>query len=206
MTMMKRIPGFAFLFFLIATADPIVFRVTAGAAVPLRERISLNPEAIAEVQIITNQYAAEYGRASGGRINLRTRGGANELRGEGYFYFGDEALNANTYFRNARGLGRVPQQQRREGGIFSGPIRRHWMKWRGRRIRCVGRGHIRRFESRSRSPLPHIARFQSKPRRRRLRRLRRRRLRRLRRRRLLRISRRRRRSRLKKMRHLKLRQ
>jgi Carboxypeptidase regulatory-like domain/TonB dependent receptor/TonB-dependent Receptor Plug Domain len=90
-----------------------------------RERIALNPEAIAEVQIITNQYAAEYGRASGGRINLRTRGGANEFRGEGYFYFGDEALNANTYFRNARGLRRVPQQQRREGGIFSGPIRRH---------------------------------------------------------------------------------
>ncbi|MFL6277555.1 MAG: TonB-dependent receptor domain-containing protein [Blastocatellia bacterium] len=90
-----------------------------------RERIALNPEAIAEVQIITNQYAAEYGRASGGRINLRTRGGANEFRGEGYFYFGDEALNANTYFRNARGLDRVPQQQRREGGIFSGPIRRH---------------------------------------------------------------------------------
>jgi Carboxypeptidase regulatory-like domain/TonB dependent receptor/TonB-dependent Receptor Plug Domain len=89
-----------------------------------RERISLNPEAIAEVQIITNQYAAEYGRASGGRINLRTRGGANEFRGEGYFYFSDESLNANTYFRNARGLGRIPQQQRREGATFSGPIRR----------------------------------------------------------------------------------
>src|SRR6185295_3300232 len=69
-----------------------------------RERITLNPEAIAELQIITNQYAAEYGRASGGRINLRTRGGANEFRGDGYFYFGDEALDANTYFRNARGL------------------------------------------------------------------------------------------------------
>jgi hypothetical protein len=90
-----------------------------------RERITLNPEAIAEVQIITNQYAAEYGRASGGRINLRTRGGANELRGEGYFYFGDESLNANTYFRNARGLGRVPQQQRREGAIVAGPIQPH---------------------------------------------------------------------------------
>src|SRR6266513_3983641 len=42
MKMINKIPGFAFLFFLIATADPIVFRVTAGAAVPLRERISLN--------------------------------------------------------------------------------------------------------------------------------------------------------------------
>jgi hypothetical protein len=86
------------------------------------ERISLNPESIAELQIITNQYAAEYGRASGGRINIRTRGGTNRYHGDAYSYFADEALNANTYFRNARGLGRVPQQQRREGGVFAGPM------------------------------------------------------------------------------------
>lgn len=89
-----------------------------------RERISLSPESVAEVQIITNQYAAEYGRASGGRINIRTRGGTNSYHGDGYFYFADESLNANTYFRNARGLGRVPQQQRREGAVLNGPIRK----------------------------------------------------------------------------------
>lgn len=89
-----------------------------------RERITLSPESIAEVQVITNQYAAEYGRASGGRINLRTRGGANRFRGNAYIYFGDEALNANTYFRNGRGLKRVPQSEFREGGTFSGPIAR----------------------------------------------------------------------------------
>jgi hypothetical protein len=89
-----------------------------------RERISLNAESIAELQVITNQYAAEYGRASGGRINIRTKTGTNRYRGDGYFYFGDESLNANTFFRNARGLGRLPQQQRREGGVFSGPISR----------------------------------------------------------------------------------
>ncbi|HEY7543719.1 MAG TPA: carboxypeptidase regulatory-like domain-containing protein, partial [Blastocatellia bacterium] len=89
-----------------------------------RERILLNPEAIAEVQIITNQYAAEYGRASGGRINLRTRGGTSDIRGDAYFYFGDESLNANTFNRNARGLKRVPQQERREGFVISGPIRK----------------------------------------------------------------------------------
>lgn len=89
-----------------------------------RERIALNPETVEEVQVITNQYAAEYGRASGGRINLRTRCGANRFRGESYFYFNDESLNANSYFRNARGLGRLPLQQRREGVVLSGPVRR----------------------------------------------------------------------------------
>lgn len=89
-----------------------------------RERISLNVESIAELQIITNQYAAEYGRASGGRINIRTKTGSNAYRGDCYLYFGDEALNANTFFRNARGLGRIPQQQLREGAVVSGPIRK----------------------------------------------------------------------------------
>lgn len=86
-------------------------------------RISLNAESIAEVQIVTNQYAAEYGRASGGRINIRTRAGANSYHGSVYSYFGDESLNANTYFRNARGIGRLPLQERREGAVMSGPIR-----------------------------------------------------------------------------------
>lgn len=89
-----------------------------------RERMSLNPEVVEEVQVITNQYAAEYGRASGGRVNLRTRGGANSFRGQSYFYFGDESLNANTFFRNARGLKRLPGQERREGVVFSGPVKR----------------------------------------------------------------------------------
>lgn len=87
-------------------------------------RITLNPESIAEVQVITNQYAAEYGRASGGRINISTRSGNNGFHGSIYSYFGVESLNANTFFRNARGLGRVAQQRRREGGVFSGPIRK----------------------------------------------------------------------------------
>jgi hypothetical protein len=89
-----------------------------------RERVTLPPEAVSEVQVITNQYAAEYGRASGGRINLRTKGGSNGYHAGGYFYFADEALNANTFYRNARGLGRVPQQRRRAGATVSGPIKR----------------------------------------------------------------------------------
>ncbi|HVF90863.1 MAG TPA: TonB-dependent receptor [Blastocatellia bacterium] len=88
-----------------------------------RERISLNPESISEVQVITNQYAAEYGRASGGRINVRTRGGTSRIRSEAHLFFSDESLDANTYFRNARGLGRIPEQRRDMGASLSGPIR-----------------------------------------------------------------------------------
>ena len=88
-----------------------------------RERISLSIESVAEVQVITNQYAAEYGRASGGRINLKTKSGSNAWRGDASIVFGDESLNANSFFRNARGLKRLPQQRYRAAGLMSGPLR-----------------------------------------------------------------------------------
>lgn len=50
-------------------------------------------ESVAEVQVITNQFSAEYGRASGGRVNIRTRGGSNKYRGRAFYFFRDESLN-----------------------------------------------------------------------------------------------------------------
>jgi len=79
-------------------------------------------DAINEVQVITNQFSAEYGRASGGRINLSTRSGSNKFRGRAYFYFRDESLNANTWNNNRRFIGRPPLQERNPGFTFGGPI------------------------------------------------------------------------------------
>jgi hypothetical protein len=75
------------------------------------------------VQVITNQFSAEYGRASGGRINLRTRGGASDLRGRLFYFFEDESLNANTWNNNRRGLPRLPFQQHTPGFTLGGPLR-----------------------------------------------------------------------------------
>jgi carboxypeptidase family protein len=87
-----------------------------------RERFTPSIEAIDEVQIIRNQFAAEYGRASGGRVNLRTRGGSNQFHGRGYFFFRDESLNANTWKNNSLGLKRLPLQEQDPGFTLSGPI------------------------------------------------------------------------------------
>ncbi len=59
-------------------------------------------ETIEEVQVITNQFSSEYGRASGGRINLRTRSGTNKLRGRIFMFFRDDNLNSNSFFNNQR--------------------------------------------------------------------------------------------------------
>lgn len=87
-----------------------------------RDRFQPSLEAIAEVQVIANQFSAEYGRASGGRINLRTRSGGNKFRGRAFGFFRDESLNANSWYNNSRGISRPPLQEINPGFTLSGPV------------------------------------------------------------------------------------
>jgi hypothetical protein len=88
-----------------------------------RERFQPPLEAVEEVQVITNQFSAEYGRASGGRVNLRTRSGSTDFRGRALYFFRDEALDANTFKNNSLGLSRLPFQEHVSGFTCSGPIK-----------------------------------------------------------------------------------
>src|SRR5262249_13537162 len=87
-----------------------------------RERFTPSLEAVEEVQLIRNQFAAEYGRASGGRLNLRTRSGASKFHGRAFYFFRDESLDANTWKNNSLGLKRLPLQEHDPGFTLSGPI------------------------------------------------------------------------------------
>ena len=89
-----------------------------------RERFVPSADAVEEVQVITNQFSAEYGRASGGRINLRLRGGSEQFHGRVFNYFRDARLNANAFHRNAdplRGF-RLPFAEHNPGASFGGPL------------------------------------------------------------------------------------
>ena len=86
------------------------------------DRFQPSLEAIAEVQVIKNQFSAEYGRASGGRINLRTRSGTNKFRGRAFMFFRDDNLNANTYYNNSRSIPRLPLTEYNPGFTLSGPV------------------------------------------------------------------------------------
>jgi hypothetical protein len=79
-------------------------------------------ESISEVQVVSNQFSAEYGRASGGRVNIRTRAGGNKFRGRAFYFYRDDALNANTWNNNRRGFA-IPEFQNHDPGFtFGGPI------------------------------------------------------------------------------------
>ena len=88
-----------------------------------RERFQPPIDAVDEVQVITNQFSAEYGRASGGRVNLRTRTGSKAFHGRSSYFFRDEALDANTFRNNSLGLSRLPFQQHVGSFTFSGPLK-----------------------------------------------------------------------------------
>ncbi|HKP70528.1 MAG TPA: carboxypeptidase regulatory-like domain-containing protein [Pyrinomonadaceae bacterium] len=85
-------------------------------------RFQPSVESIDEVQVINNQFSAEYGRASGGRVNIRTRAGSQQFRGRAFYFFADESLNANTWSNNYRNVPRYPFQQHVPGFTLGGPI------------------------------------------------------------------------------------
>lgn len=87
-----------------------------------RERFQPSIEGVEEVQVITNQFSAEYGRASGGRINIKTRGGSNKYRGRAFYFFRDDWLNANTFNNNRIGVSRLPFIDHNPGFTLSGPV------------------------------------------------------------------------------------
>jgi outer membrane receptor protein involved in Fe transport len=59
-------------------------------------RQGLPPEALGEFQIITNTFAAEYGRNAGSYVNQITRSGTNEFHGTGFYNWDGNGVDALT--------------------------------------------------------------------------------------------------------------
>ena len=70
--------------------------------------VTINPDAIEEVKVLTANYQAEYGKAAGGQIAIITKGGTNEWHGDGRFFHRNEGLNANEWFNKKNQLGGSP--------------------------------------------------------------------------------------------------
>src|SRR5579862_679606 len=80
---------------------------------------------IQEVNVDTNTYPAEVGRAGGAVINLLTKSGTNEWHGGAYEYFRNDVLNANDFFSNLSGTPRPEYRQNQFGGSFGGAIKKN---------------------------------------------------------------------------------
>jgi outer membrane receptor protein involved in Fe transport len=79
-------------------------------------------DAIREVRVLTSAYSAEYGRTSGGTVNVITDSGTNQYHGALYEYFRNEDLNANNFFNNVLGKRRSQDRYNLFGGKLGGPL------------------------------------------------------------------------------------
>lgn len=59
-----------------------------------------NVNAVQEMQVLTADYSAEYGGASGAQVRIVTRSGTRDFHGDAYEYLRNSAMNANTWSRN----------------------------------------------------------------------------------------------------------
>jgi hypothetical protein len=85
-------------------SDEYVVMVDGAVATRTRSSGSMlgaqDVDSVQEVQILTANYAAEYGRSSGGQIRFITKSGTREFHGDLVENFRNSALDANTWTRN----------------------------------------------------------------------------------------------------------
>jgi predicted heme/steroid binding protein len=62
---------------------------------------SADVDSTQEIQILTTDYAAEYGRSSGGQIRVVSKAGGQDFHGAAYEYARNTVFNANPWQRNA---------------------------------------------------------------------------------------------------------
>jgi hypothetical protein len=80
--------------------------------------VNLGVDAIQEFSVLTSNYSAEYGRASGGVINAITKSGTSQFHGDAYWFLRDKVLDAPNYFDN----GIAPFHRHQFGASAGGPI------------------------------------------------------------------------------------
>lgn len=93
------------------------FTATVGQAVPL--------DSVQEFRVITGNFSAEYGRASGGIVNVGTIAGTNAFHGTAYEFNRISKLASNGFDNNARGIPRQVFTRNQFGYSIGGPIQKN---------------------------------------------------------------------------------
>ena len=84
--------------------------------------MTINQDAVGEVKVLRNNYAAEYGNNGGAIINIVSKGGGKDYRGSVYYFVRNESLNANNFFNNKAGLVRPLYRHKIPGFNVGGPL------------------------------------------------------------------------------------
>lgn len=96
------------------TENVDTFTATVGQAVPL--------DSVQEFRVITGNFSAEYGRASGGIVNVASVAGTNEFHGTLYEFNRISRLASNGFNNNAFGIARQVFTRNQYGYSLGGPV------------------------------------------------------------------------------------
>jgi outer membrane receptor protein involved in Fe transport len=91
-----------------------LFIAGIGQEVPL--------DAVQEFSVVTNNFSAQFGRASGGIVNVVTKSGSNRFSGTVYDFFRNDKLSSNTPDNEAFELEKGKFRRNQLGYSIGGPI------------------------------------------------------------------------------------
>ncbi|HTQ56379.1 MAG TPA: TonB-dependent receptor [Bryobacteraceae bacterium] len=96
------------------TANNDEFGAGIGQSVPM--------DSVQEFSILTNNFTAEYGRATGGIVNVATKSGTNQFHGTAYDYNRLSRLASNDFNSNANGVPKAVFTRNQPGYSIGGPV------------------------------------------------------------------------------------
>jgi outer membrane receptor protein involved in Fe transport len=90
-------------------------------------------DAIQEYKVTTQRYSAEFGRSTGGVVNVITKSGTNDFHGSAFVFGRDQRLNSLSFFEkqakdegscdsSGQSVCKSPFKQQQFGGSLGGPI------------------------------------------------------------------------------------
>ena len=96
-------------------------------------------DALEEFKVQTSTYSAEFGRSSGGVVNIAIKSGSNAYHGSAFEFLRNDKFDANDFFNNRAGRRKPPFRQNQFGATFGGRIIKDktffFMDYQGGRIR-----------------------------------------------------------------------
>jgi hypothetical protein len=127
-----------------ARSDGINYHLDGGSNVDHYTNVNNpfpNPDALAEFSVQTNNYSAEFGRASGAVVNVITKSGTNEFHGDMFEFLRNGALNARNFFAPVHDK----LKRNQFGATLGGPVKKDRLfffgSYQGTQIRNITEGN-----------------------------------------------------------------
>ena len=84
--------------------------------------MTVSQDAVSEVKVLLSNYQAEYGRYSGGNVEIVTKSGTRDFHGIGAYYKRHEQFNANSFFNNRLGIAKPVYRYNTWNYNIGGPV------------------------------------------------------------------------------------